>query len=349
MEKYIHILNIIIAPAAFIAGGLITGLIFDRIILRTVKKIALRTPWKLDELIIDSVQRRMVFWFLILGAYGAVKSLSLSRDISDAIIKTLVVLLILSVTLVLGRVGSSLFSMYSKSSDNAIPASSIFSNIIKVIIIIIGILIILQFLGISITPILTALGVGGLAVALALQDTLSNLFSGIQIIASGQIKVSDFVKLETGEEGHVTDITWRNTTIRGLSNNIVVIPNSKLATTTITNYSLTEREINIYFPVGVSYKSDLEHVEKITIEVAAQVLKQIEGGRDDFTPYIRYNKFDDFSINFNVIMRVREYLDIYPVRHEFVKQLHARYREEGIEIPFPIRTIVMDEKKPRDS
>jgi small-conductance mechanosensitive channel len=91
--------------------------------------------------------------------------------------------------------------------------------------------------------------------------------------------------------------------------------------------------------VGVSYDSDLDHVERVAVEVAREVLQDTPGGVKEFEPFIRYHTFDDFSINFTVILRVQEYVDRYLVTHEFVKRLHKRFNQEGIEIPFPIRTL----------
>jgi small-conductance mechanosensitive channel len=219
-----------------------------------------------------------------------------------------------------------------------------FANITRILVFIIGVLIILQSLGISIAPILTALGVGGLAVALALQETLSNLFAGIQIIASKQIKPGDFVKLDSGEEGFVTDITWRYTTIRTLPNNMVIIPNAKLASALVTNYNSPEKEMAVLVQVGVSYDSDLEKVEKVVIEVGKEIMQEVKGGIPGFEPFIRFHTFGDFSINFSVILRGLEFVDQHLIRHEFTKRLHRRFNAEGIVIPFPIRTIHMQEK-----
>ncbi|MDI6784396.1 MAG: mechanosensitive ion channel family protein, partial [bacterium] len=205
----------------------------------------------------------------------------------------------------------------------------------------IGLLVILQTLGLSITPILTALGVGGLAVALALRETLSNLFSGLHILASKQIKPGDYVKLDSGEEGYITDITWRNTTIKTLANNMVIVPNSKLASAIITNFHLPENNVKVYIPVGVSYTSDLEKVEKVTVEVAKEIMQEIPGGVPEFDPVIRYSEFADSSIKFTVVMYAKDFIDQYLIKHEFIKRLHKRYITEGIEIPFPIRTVYM--------
>ena len=136
------------------------------------------------------------------------------------------------------------------------------------------------------------MGIGGLAVALALQDTLSNLFSGLQIIASRQVRIGDYVKLNTGEEGYVTDITWRNTTIRAIPDNMIIVPNSKLASTILTNYHQPAKVMSVIVQIGVSYDSDLAKVEKITLEVAKEILREIEGGIPDFEPFIRYHTLD---------------------------------------------------------
>lgn len=341
MKFDVEMLYQFISPTAFLVGSILTGLIFERIILKRLKKITRKSSWKVDDIIIGSLQGKTILWFLIAGIYAAAYNLPLRKEIFTLSTKILTVILMFSITLVLARIGAGLVTLYSKSSKTALPESSIITNLTKLLIILIGLLIIMQFLGVSITPILTALGVGGLAVALALQETLSNIFSGIHIIVTGQIKLGDYIKLDSGEEGHVVDITWRNSTIKTIQQNLVVIPNSKLASTIITNYSLPAQEMSVMVPVGVSYGSNLDHVERITIAVASEVMQEVPGGIPDFEPYIRYHTFDDFSINFNVVLRAKEYTDMYHLKHEFVKRLHKRYKTEEIEIPFPIRTVYM--------
>lgn len=335
-----------IPAISFIVGSIIAGIIFEKLILKKLGKWARRTKWEGDDIIFESIQGRTTLWFVLAGVYSALYSLPMLRkDILILLTNILIVILIFSMTLVLSKMSSGFIKLYSRRTETFLPESSIITNLTRLFIILIGVLIILQFLGITIAPILTALGVGGLAVALALQDTLSNIFSGIHLIATGQLKVGDYIKLDTGEEGHVVDITWRNSTIKTIYNNLIVIPNSKLASTIITNYSLPIQEMSVIVPVGVSYASDLEKVEQVTIEVARDVMKEVPGGIPEFEPFIRYHTFADFSINFNVILRAREFIDMYPVKHEFVKRLHRRYGQEGIEIPFPIRTVHMKNPK----
>ena len=215
----------------------------------------------------------------------------------------------------------------------------------QIAVFVVGGLIVVQTVGISITPLLTALGVGGIAVALALQDTLSNLFSGLHILASRQVKIGDYIKLSTGEEGYVADISWRNTSIRALSNNMYVVPNLVMASSIITNYDQPQREMAVLVNVGVGYESDLKKVERVTVEVGREVMKEVAGGVPEFEPFIRYNTFGDFAIGFTVILRGKEFVDQYMIKHEFVKRLHERYNQEGIVIPFPIRTIQMQAGK----
>ena len=220
-----------------------------------------------------------------------------------------------------------------------LPHTSLTQNIIRGIIIAIGGLVILSHFGIAITPLLTALGVGSLAVALALQDTLTNLFAGFQIIASKQISSGDYVKTDTGQEGTVIDIGWRNTRIKQLANNVIIIPNSKITASIITNCSLPDKEIVFTVSVGVAYESDLQKVEKVTIEVAEAVLVATPGGSKTFKPLVRFSSFGDSAINFNVILRALDFTDQGLLTHEFIKNLHVRFKKEAIDMPFPHRVV----------
>lgn len=275
-----------------------------------------------------------------MGVLGyLVNNLNIHASISEPIEKILFVIFILSVTLVISRIIVGFIRHYGVREDGVLPSASIFTNVTRIVVFLIGILVVLDSLGISITPIITALGIGGLAVALALQDTLSNLFSGLHILASKQIRPGNYVKLNSGEEGYVVDITWRTTTIRQLPNNLVIIPNSKLASTIVTNFHLPETEMAVLVQVGVSYKSNLEIVEQITIEVGKDVMKNVTGGVHSFEPFIRYHTFSESSISFTVILRAKEFVDQYLLKHEFIKRLYKRYLEEGIEIPYPQRDL----------
>jgi small-conductance mechanosensitive channel len=328
-----------LSAAIIFVSGAVIGFILEKFVLHRLEKLARFTPWEGDEIVIDSLKGLVLYSCLLAGLYGATLRLPLDDRIRTIVGKVILILFLLIVTVVMMRMATGFVKHYAEKA--VLPSTSIFINLAKVIAFALGMLIILQSVGISITPILTALGVGGIAVALALQDTLSNIFAGLHIIATRQIRPGNFIRLDSGEEGYVTDITWRNTMIRTLPNNMVLIPNSKLSGAIVTNYYLPATEMSVPVQVGVSYDSDLEKVERVTIEVAKKMLQEVTGGVADFEPFIRYHTFADFSINFSVILRGQEFTDQYLLKHEFVKRLHQRYRQEGIEIPFPIRTVYL--------
>lgn len=331
-----------IIPVSIVAAAIILGLLLEKFVLYEVRKFATRTAWEGDEVIVHALSGIVILWCILGGFYGALRYIELPSAVLIVVHKILKLLAILSMTIVAARMAVGFVDVYSRRLGGALATTSIFDNLTRVLVFIIGGLIILEAMGISITPILTALGVGGLAVALALQDTLSNVFAGIHVIASQKIRPGDYVKLEGGQEGHVHDITWRYTTIQTLTNNLVVVPNAKLASALVTNYSMPDDRLAIGISVGVSYDSDLEKVEAVTVEVARKLMKEIKGGVHDFEPVVRYHSFGDFSVQFNVSLRAQTFADQYLLKHEFIKRLHLRFRTEGITIPFPIRTVYVE-------
>ncbi len=331
-----------ITPIALILFGLLAGLIFERVFFQRLKRFVAKNPFPGNEFVFQALHRIPLLWFFLAGVYGAIFTLPLNPTISGIAQKLLTAIFLYTVTLVIARLASGFMTLYGQRTPGL--SASLLANLTRISIITFGVLMILQSLGVSITPILATLGIGGLAVALAFQDTLSNLFSGLYLILSGQVRRGDYVKLDSGEEGYVNDITWRNTTIRELPNNLIIVPNKKLNSAIFINYYLPAQEITMQVPVGVSYKSDLQEVERVTIDVARDVMQNVPGGIPDFEPFIRYQDFEDFRINFTVFLRAREVFEQRLVKHEFIKRLHSRYREEGIEIPLLIKNVYFKEK-----
>lgn len=322
--------------------GLTLGLILENYALKKIRKWAERTKWKHDEIIVDSLKGMLVLWFFFGGVYLAIYLLPLPERFETISYNAIFIIAVLSVTIFLSRVTVGFIKEFLRSTEDKLPSTSIFTVLSRVLIFFIGGMIILQYFNISITPMLATLGVIGLAVALALQDTLSNLFAGLSVVVSKQIKPGNYIKLDSGDEGYVEDITWRYTTIKSLPNNIIVIPNSKMASSIITNYHMPDKEMAVLINIGVDYNSDLKNVEKVTCEVGKEVMKRVTGGVPTFDPFIRYNDFADSCVKFTVILRGKEFVDQYLVKHEFLKSLHERYRKEGIVIPYPIRTVYMN-------
>jgi small-conductance mechanosensitive channel len=163
----------------------------------------------------------------------------------------------------------------------------------------------------------------------------------VHILLSRQVRPQDFIKLSSGEEGRVKDVMARNTTIEMFSDgSLLTVPNSMLASSIVRNYTLPTSEVWVSVNVGAAYDSDLDHVERVTLEVASEVLKTVEGGVPEQPPVLLYREFGSSSIDFVVRLMVREFLSQGAVRHEFIKRLHRRYASEGIEIPFPIQTVI---------
>ena len=318
----------------------LVGQFISRTVCRRLMAWASKTAWKWDEVVIDSLRRGIPAWSVLVGLVGAASFWQLPEHVFTVFTRAIYVLLWLSMTFVVAGLVGRLVVLYSSQFERTVPVASITQNIAKIIIVAIGLLMILNGMGISIAPVLTALGVGGLAVALALQDTLSNLFSGFYLTMTRQIRVGDFIKLESGQEGYVEDIGWRATTIRMLPNNMVLVPNNKLSQSIITNYYLPNRELAVLVEVGVDYGSDLANVERITCEVGREVMRTVVCGVADFEPVIRYHTFGEYSINFTAVLRAKEFVDQYLIKHEFIKRLNVRYRQEGITIPFPTRTVL---------
>jgi small-conductance mechanosensitive channel len=167
----------------------------------------------------------------------------------------------------------------------------------------------------------------------------------LQIISSGNFNKGDFIRLSTGEDGFIEDITWRSTTIRAASDHIIIVPNSKLADMTVMNYYLPQQEITFGVEVGVSYDSDLTKVEKITKEVIREILQESEDGVKEFEPDISFTAFAESSIRLKAFLRVNNYSAQFQVRSAFLKKLHERYKKEGIIIPYPVRTVLMNAMK----
>ncbi|HEX8806918.1 MAG TPA: mechanosensitive ion channel domain-containing protein, partial [Candidatus Aquilonibacter sp.] len=230
----------LILSVIWVAVGIAAGLIVDRVVLvRIAQTQTVKESFWLS-VSVDAVRGIAIVWGTVAGLYAALETGNLSARIDFVIGRVLLVLTLASATFVAARFVSGAVGHYGRGVEKRLLSASLFASVAQTVVVIFGVLIILNSLGIAITPLLTALGVGGLAVALALKDTLANLFSGIQIVASRQLRPGDYVKIESGFEGVVEDVNWRNTTIRELPNNLIVIPNEKLAQSIFTNYHLPE-------------------------------------------------------------------------------------------------------------
>jgi small-conductance mechanosensitive channel len=227
-------------PLAVAGGIFVLGLVVRRLVVGRLYALARRTESDWDDMVLRVLRGPVVLWLAIFSLAVAAEFTGLSGRTAALVQRTLVVLIIASITWVAARIAGELVGRAMAPAGGRLPATSLVENVVRGVVIVLGGLVILQTLGISIVPIVTALGVGGLAVALALQDTLANFFAGLHILATRKIRPGDFIRLDSGEEGHVEDITWRHTTILQTSNVVTIVPNAKLAAAVTTNYSLPE-------------------------------------------------------------------------------------------------------------
>jgi small-conductance mechanosensitive channel len=333
-------------PAIIVLASAAVLLMLRAIAFRFLRQWAERTETRLDDIIIASIKKPSLLFVVAIGIHVGLTFSGIPEKHLGYISKILSIIIILSVTLASASLAGRLFKNYIQKTTIPIPTTGLAYGIVKGTILVIGFLIVLSVLGISITPLITALGVGGLAVALALQDTLANLFAGIHILMEKSIRIGDFVRLETGQEGYVDDITWRTTRIRMLPNNMVVIPNSKLAQSVVTNYYLPEKRMSLMIPISVSYSSDPEQIERFLLDEAKKGAADIPGLLEDPEPFARFIPgFGDSSLDFTLICQVAEFTDQYLAQHELRKRIFKRFQAEGVEIPFPHRTVYLREEK----
>lgn len=338
--------NNILVPfgVALFSGAIL--LIARSVTFTVLRGWARKTNTEIDNIAIEALKNPSFIWIITLALYISIAVSELPPKYVLYSSKALNLLIIISVTSTVSNLVWRILENYVRKANLPIMSTGLAHGILSGTIYTIGTLIALSLLGISIAPMITALGVGGLAVALALQDTLTNFFAGIHILAENSIRVGDFIKLENGQEGYVQDITWRTTRIRMLPNNVVIIPNSKLSQSTVTNYYLPEKRMSLLIAIGVSYSSNPDQVETMLIEETKRAVGEVPGLLGEPEPFVRFIPgFGDSSLDFTLICQVKEFTDQYLVQHELRKRIFARFAVEGIEIPFPHRTVYLREKK----
>jgi small-conductance mechanosensitive channel len=195
------------------------------------------------------------------------------------------------------------------------------------------VMLILQQFGIEIGPLLAGLGIAGVALALGLQDTLAGIFSALYIAMDQPLRIGDYVRLSDGTEGFVEDISWRSVRLETFAENAVIIPNSQIASMTITNYYLPNPRTGASVPFGVSYDADLDKVEKAALDEATKVMKKL--GVKDYEPVFRVSNFGDSAVDCKVVLRAGEYADRGKLISDVMIAIKKRFDKESIEIPFP--------------
>ena len=336
-EKF---LELWLSPILIVTCAIIFGYLFKRFFHSKLKKITKMSKWEGDDILLNSLESQVVLWSFLFSLFLVFRDIPIKDEYSTFILIVIKILLIASVTHALAKLILGLFELWSKKQEGGFPSTTIFTNIVKITIYVIGLLIILDSVNISIAPMLTALGVGGLAVSLALKDTLSDVFAGLHILLSKKVQPGDFVSLDSGEMGYIQNITWRNTKMLERTNNILHIPNTKLSSAIVKNYDSGDPSFSVKVFMGVDYNSDLEQVERVALEEANKLHSDMEETNKLSQPSFKFRGFGESSIDFAIYFRGNKYGDQNPIIHQFIKNIHKRFKKEKIQIPFPIRTII---------
>jgi small-conductance mechanosensitive channel len=338
----------LLLPLAIFGVTFALGWLVRRMVLRTLNAWAQRTPAKAWRIVEESLQGPSWIWILILSAHLAIQSSDLPARVTSFLPTILLNLWVISLTLMCMRIARNFVRHYGDQAAGAQPVTTLTQNLAQITVLILGLLVMLGPHLSRLTGVLTALGVGGLAVALALQDTLSNLFAGFYVAISGQIRLGDYIKLNTGEEGYITDIGWRSTIIRAGAHNLIVIPNGTLAKANVTNFSLPEKRMASNVMVGVAPRSDVDRVHVVLREVVRQaVADKVPGLLAEPAPGVQFDPgFSESSLGFTVNYQVSEFSAQGDVRHELRMRIWRRFREEGIEIAAPQRAIFLKPEAP---
>lgn len=349
--------DLVLRPCAFVIVGVLIGwAVHYR--LRKMIEIGRVAEDTFFGVLLRSIGKLPIVWGFLMGLNWATRVVSLPPFAQGRLVNLLFAVLIWTIMTFLQRAVGQFLSL--RMVEEGSPAStSLLMNLVSAAIYLTGIILVLDEFDISITPMITALGIGGMAIALGLQETMANIFAGLHILLTKQVRIGDNIKLEGGSEGKIIDITWRYAKIHTVMNNIIIVPNSKLAASIITNYdmdsvrgqSTSVMDVAFVVTVGIAYDSDLEEVERVTLEVAREVLERLDPDLDisdgaSTAPAVRFHTFGESSIIFNVNLHTTSFKGQYVVRHEFIKALKKRYDEENIQIPFPIRTIQMEAPPP---
>ena len=309
------------------------------IILRFIVKRIADKKKRYGEFILKQISLPVLIFVFFIGLYTSLVSLTVLEKYYLWVDGAFFIITVLISAFLVTRILNVLMRGWLKVRRGFKRTPGLLNKAVNVIIFIIAIAVILGYFKFDITPLIAGVGLGALAIGLALQSTLTNFFAGVHLISDKPINAGDYIELDKDTTGIIEDIGWRSTRIRTLTDNLLIIPNGKLAESNIINYSMPVKDFSIWVPCGVAYESDLKKVERVTLEVAKKIQQTVEGAVKNFEPIFRYREFGDSNINFITVIRIEEPMKRFIVRNEFIKELKERFDKENIEISWPIRKI----------
>ncbi len=326
--------------------SLIAAVVFYKLIFPLILRVTQWTPTDLDTRMLSATRWPLTMAIVILGVYlSVVITLDLDtgqRDQADTIAGLLGI--VLGVLVVVALFSNAMDWYLENLADRThhLVDLRLFPLLRRVSVVIIyglGALLILDLLDINISPLIAGLGIGGLAVALALQPTLANLFAGTYVMTEGVITPGDYIELEGGVSGYVVEVGWRSTRIRTWRNNLVIVPNNRFAETIITNYQRPALAVNVWLQCGISYDSDLYHVERVCREVMDDVLDTNAHAIKEYGGWFGFDNFGDSNVNFWLFVQAKDRWGSFELQTALMQALHHRFKNEGIVINYPVRSL----------
>ena len=342
--------NVYIGALLVLAGTLVLAVVLDLGVIRPLLKLARRTKTVLDDQLLSVARRPVFFTVLLVGLHEALSRLPMSDSLGWSSRAVLITVGVLLWTLALAKSGKILLEKLALSHDERAvlqPTTLPLFNLAGKIVIYGGAAYGL-FLAweVNVTAWLASAGIVGLAVGFAAKDTLSNLFAGIFIMADGPYRIGDFIILGSGERGRVTDIGMRTTRILTRDDVEIVIPNSLMGNSMVVNETAGPYpKERVRVDVGVAYGSDIDHVRRVLLDVAAESDNVV----DDPSPRVRLRALGESSLDFQLLGWIDEPVLRGRTIDELLTLIYKRFNEEGIKIPFPQRDVWLqnpDSSKP---
>ena len=319
-------------PVLVVTAAAAVGVLARLSLFRWLLRLSSLNKSPYDDIVIEGLKRRVVVWSIAGALYLQAPGLPWEPRTIATAQTVLAAVLIASITLALVRLVSALVHAYGMTSAAGVGGATLIRYVAAGGLLFMGAVSVLALFGISVVPAITALGAGGLAVALAFQDTLANVFSGLNLTLSHQVRVGDYIELDAATGGFVVDIGWRATTVRGLDGLNVFVPNKKLAEAVMTNYTLgTAMSVELAFRVDLGCRPQL--VEALVVDEMRLAAAELPGLRQDVPAVVRFKAFGEWALEFKAYVEIGSFQDRMYLRHELMKRLHDRLLRENMALP----------------
>lgn len=337
---------------AIVAGGGFVAWAAGALLKRLLHALTHAAEAVLDETLLRAIRRPLALLIVLGAVHVALRTLPYLHP-HEAVIRQAW----LAATLVVGvvaaqRVLLALLDWYMVRSvrvGHISPSARslpIVRRALSVVIYALGAVMVLDQVGVSVSPLLAGLGIGGLAVALALQPLLSNVFAGSYVLSDGSIGVGDFIELREGPIGWVEDIGWRAARIRDFDNNVIIVPNAKLADAVVTNYTAIDPGVDARVTLSVSPDTDLERVEAVGLEALRAVIAVHPAVVADQPPLLQFRAFGEAGVELLLKVRARHRSEVGALQHAMIMTVHAQFTRAGIVISTPTRHVLLDPSGP---